>query len=771
MTTIVNMVSMVRTLDVAETGAGAFTALSSTFVFVLLLSVVSDANAQQVLRGHVHDAATREDVINANVLVVGTTHGTVTDESGHFEMTLEAGAYTLRVSAIGYAAQSYAIQVGADELSPLHVALQPTIMLFDEVVINSDAEFVNDLAAPPRKLNATEDLLGRVPGAGFIQRANFAWEPVIRGMNGAQVGLVIDGVKVFGACVDKMDPTSAYVEVENLEKLELSKGGFDLNNASQIGGSVNLVTEKPRFDVPFHLSGETGYESVSTLRRARVVGGASYGNTAVRGSFSYKVADDFTPGGRDAIANSGYAKNNYKLDATQRLGGGHAVGASVLVDNAWDVGYPVLLMDATLASARIYSATHSWTPSSTGGWLRGLDTRVYHNTVDHWMDDFARDVSEREVMRAMNMPMFGKTRTSGFLSRAAMRFGIHNLGVTLDGYYTTAFGDMWMFSEFETIPDMYLLNLGDTVVRHGAVVADWQFPVSARANLRINGRIDHSPRDVESESARAVLEGRWETDELATTYSVPNLSATLEYAVNPTTRLRLSTATVGRLPSHVENYGHYVYNYVDGYFYTGNPGLKPERSRQVEVGVERYTARYAVRLGAYFNHIRNYIIGQDDGGFLSQSSTLRFRTYMNASAATLMGAELSGVVQVFRATELAASGSYTRGQNLDVDEPLPLIPPLSGLLSLRHTRQKFWGELEARAAMPQNRVSEIVAEEDGTDGYFVVNLRGAYQLPRGVEIKAGVENVFDYFYHEHLSFGNLPSRGRNLFMSVGFKIN
>jgi iron complex outermembrane receptor protein len=444
----------------------------SVLMIVLLSAFGTEAAAQVLVRGHVHDAATRDDVVNANVLVVGTGTGAVTDEGGSFVIRLTRGEYTLRISAIGYAAQTHAISVGQSDLEPLHVALQPTIMLFDEVVVSSDGEFVNDLAAPPRKLNATEDLLGRVPGADFIQRGNFAWEPVIRGLSGAQVGLVIDGIKVFGACVDRMDPTSAYVEVENLEKLELSKGGFDLNNASQIGGSVNLVTEKPRFDMPFFLNTESGYESVAALRRVRVVGGASYRNTAVRGSYSYKIADDFSPGGHDPIYNSGYRKNNYKLDAAQRLGRGHTVLASVLADNAWDVGYPVLLMDATLASARIYSAAHTWEPSTTGGVLRAAETRVYYNTVDHWMDDFARDVSQRAVMRSMNMPMFGKTRTMGLLSRTNARVGRHNISFTLDGYRTLAFGDMWMFSEFPTIPDMHLLNLGDTEVRHGAVAAD-----------------------------------------------------------------------------------------------------------------------------------------------------------------------------------------------------------------------------------------------------------------------------------------------------------
>lgn len=726
--------------------------------------------AQHTVRGHIVDAASEESIIHANILVVGTAMGAATDTEGRFTLVLNTGTHTLRISAIGYTTEALTVAITDEAPEPLNVLLHPSIVLHDEVLVNADAPLTNDLAAPSNKLNATEDLVDRIPGADFIQRANFAWEPVIRGMNGGQVGLVIDGIKVIGACVDKMDPTSAYVEVENLEKLELTKGGFDLTHASQIGGAVNLVTQKPRFDQPFYMNGEMGYESVSALRRVRVVGGAAHKNTSVRGSFSYKKSDDFTPGDANAITNSGYQKNNYKLDLAQRLGGHHQLTASFLADNAWDIGYPVLLMDATLAQARIYSLAHNWQTDHHASWLHAWETRFYHNTVDHWMDDFDRDVAQREVMRAMNMPMYGYTRTSGGISTLDMHIGKQNLSVTLDAYRTKSFGDMWMFSLFPSIPDMYLLNLGDIDVQHGAITADWSRPLSAKLQARSNLRFDYSWRDVERAEARAVLKGRWDRDELARTYAFPNASLSLAYALQPATQLRLSVANVGRLPTHVENYGHYVYNYVDGNFYSGNPGLKPERSSQVELSFERTTTRFAFRINAFYNYIQNYIVGENDDGLVGGTSTFRFRVYTNASEATLMGGEFSGLLNLTPRMQLAGTAAYSRGHNLEFDEPLPLIPPLFGTLSLRYDHGKLWGEVEARGAAPQNRVATILAEEDGTDGYFVLNMRSQYTLPRGLQLKAGIENLFDYFYHEHLSFGNLPSRGRNVYLALAVSI-
>jgi len=735
----------------------------------LALPHLSAAQDAQPLKGVVLDDLSGQSIPLATIIVTGTQYGTAADYEGQFELVLRPEHHMLRISAVGYTSRIIHITPDMRQGEPVTFRLEPSVLNVDEVVVSGDRALVDDPSASSHNQNATEDLMDRIPGADFIQRANFAWEPVIRGMNGGQVGVVIDGMKVVGACIDRMDPTSAYVEVENLERLELTKGGFDLSMGSQIGGTVNLMTQRPSFDEDPFVSTEVGFESASMLRRGRVVAGMAKGKTSVRGSWSYRVADDFSAGGGQSLPGSGYEKNNYKIDATRILNHAHQLTGSFLADNAWGVGYPVLLMDATLAKARISSLTHTWERHMTDGALGEAETRVYYNTVNHWMDDYQRDVFDRPVMRGMYMPMYGKTETAGLISRWGFHFGPSRLNLTLDAYQTDSFGDMWMFSVFENIQDMYLLNLGDIRVRHGAVAADWSTPLSDNLVGRLNVRWDLSTRAVLNDQAVAILQGRWGNEDLARTYSFGNISASFEYALNPITRLRLSLANVARLPTHVENYGHYVYNYVDGFFYTGNPNLKPERSSQMEIGIERWTSRYGVSASVFGNWIRDYIVGLSDAG-LSDNEIYRFRVYQNASSASLVGFEVSAVADIARGFSVAATSSYTRGQNHELDEPMFLIPPLSAQLSLRYDRPTYWAEIESRMAMPQERIAESIAIEDVTDGYFIVNARGSYQLQESTSIRFGIDNVFDTFYHEHLSFGNLPNEGRNVYLSVSYTL-
>ena len=739
---------------------------NSVLILLLgLLAIGQTASAQFHVHGVVRDAISNETIPFATVRV--GSGGVAANLDGQFEVHLDVGVTAILISSVGYESQTIEITQSYSMDAPIVVALHRDLLNVEEIVVSGHAHQIDDPASSARNANGMEELFDRVPGADLLSRANFAQEPVIRGLSGGQIGLVIDGMPVIGACVDKMDPSTSYVEADNLQRLELSKGGFDLTNSSQIGGTINLVTAKPNFDEPFGLNAAMGYSSAAFGRNGRVAANIAHKGAAVRASYTYRDAGDFLPGNGVRIAESGFRKNNYKLDYAQKLSMAHKLSASMLVDNAWDVGYPVLLMDATLAKARIYSLTHEH--HSMHGLLEHWESKIYRTTVNHWMDDFGRDVARRTVMRAMNMPMHGSTETIGGRSMIQLRKSTQKLGITLEAFQTKSFGDMWMFSQFESIADMYLLNLGDVRVRTGAAAIDYSLPLGALWTARVNGRLEISPRTVTNPQAAAVLAGHWGEENIDRRYAQGSASLSLQYVWKRMTRFRVSFAHVSRLPTHIENYGMYVYNYVDGYFYTGNPNLKPERSSQAEIGIEHASKGLILRSSVYANYIDNYIMGRSDASLPSASSTLRFRLYDNARAAVLLGGELSGIAIIGQRFEVAATASYTWGQNLELEEPLYLIPPLTSTVSLRYTRSRSFSEIETRMAMPQNRVARIVAQEDGTDGYLTVNLRNRTTIGYGVSVESALENVFNAYYHEHLSFGNLPSLGRNLRMTMVYQ--
>ena len=60
-----------------------------------------------------------------------------------------------------------------------------------------------------------EDILSRLPEMSLIRRGTYGMEPAIRSLSGGQINVLIDGMRIHGACTDKMDPATIYISTWN----------------------------------------------------------------------------------------------------------------------------------------------------------------------------------------------------------------------------------------------------------------------------------------------------------------------------------------------------------------------------------------------------------------------------------------------------------------------------------------------------------------------------------------------------------------------------
>ncbi len=744
---------------------------------LLLLSLVIAASAHAQpsdVTGRVLEARTMVAVPGATVRVDGTSRGTAADADGRFRLALQPGDAVLLVTSVGYAPLRVSVEeVQRDGM----IHLTPEATAFSSVTVEGEHAVAGAPSAPTRTSATTEDLLQRLPGVRMISRANFASEPAVRGYSGGQISLTIDGMPVYGACVDRMDPASSYVEPENLRAVEVTRGAGDLSQGSQIGGSVDLATQRPRAGAPLAVQAETGVESNGLARRVRGAASGSAGPLAVRVSGSYRGSGDYAPGGRGAIETSGYQKRNLAASAALDLADGHTLRAQLITDDAWLVGYPALLMDAVLAQARIGSLSYEGAADGLHRLgLHHLDARLYANRVDHYMDDRERNVLAREVMRGMYMPMGGYTEVVGARAEAMRTVAGTALTLTADGHRLRQFGDMTMYSLYPGIRDMVLLNVGDVQAVNGSVALQARRALSPRLAVSASGRLDATARDVGRESMRQLFERRTGDADVGRRLLVPSASLTATYALSPQTQLRLTLADAGRLPSVVEQYGHYVYNYVDGYFYTGDPDLAPERSRQLELGLAHASSRLAIEASAFAHQLRNVVVGLADADVIAglAGSTYRFRLYDNAERGWMAGGEVSALAPLGGGLEAAASVSAAYGQNVTFSEPLPMVPPVGGVVALRYDRRSLSAEIETRWALGQDRVARFTYAERPTDGFAVASVRAGWRpttgAAAGLYVQVGVENVFDTYYQEHLAISDLAARGRSATVSLGIDL-
>lgn len=133
---------------------------------------VSQQN-ERIIKGVVKDA-TGETVIGANVSVVGSTNGTVTDIDGNFSLKVPAGA-TLKISFIGYKD----VNVKVTNQQSLNIVLEDDSQALDEVVVvgfgsqkrvnlTGAVSTVKAEALESRPVtNVSQALQGVVPGLNF----------------------------------------------------------------------------------------------------------------------------------------------------------------------------------------------------------------------------------------------------------------------------------------------------------------------------------------------------------------------------------------------------------------------------------------------------------------------------------------------------------------------------------------------------------------------------------------------------------------------------
>jgi outer membrane cobalamin receptor len=208
--------------------------------------------------------------------------------------------------------------------------------------------------------------------------------------------------------------------------------------------------------------------------------------------------------------------------------------------------------------------------------------------------------------------------------------------------------------------------------------------------------------------------------------------------------------------------------------FTDNPGLKPERSRSLEIGVTQALATGAVQIDAtaFFNNYDDLIISV---GSLRDVSRYRTDNVSNARAA---GLELGAAWQGRRGVSLRAAYTWLDTEIRAVDstaqapsphrvgDPLLRRPRHSGavILNWSDERWSLFGSLDSRG---ETLDAEPAFGPSGglfrNPGRTLVDVGGGFHLARGIEILARALNLFDREYEEVLGY---PSPGRTAFIGV-----
>jgi iron complex outermembrane receptor protein len=115
--------------------------------------------------------------------------------------------------------------------------------------------------------------------------------------------------------------------------------------------------------------------------------------------------------------------------------------------------------------------------------------------------------------------------------------------------------------------------------------------------------------------------------------------------------------------------------------------------------------------------------------------------------------------------------SYVYAKNQDLDESLPLTPPLVTRFNLGFQREKVWAKATYTITSKQSEIATSFGEQ-ATDGYGIMDLSFGTKPFQHFTVGVAASNIFDVAYHNHLNFsfvnqadyGRVPINdpGRNL---------
>ncbi len=732
------------------------TKLSLLFLFwCIALNAYAQKRTLTVL-----DKSSSEPIINAHIMDYEDIVFAVTDVNGR--VTIPESRERFQVHALGYLLSRYVLSEAADTLF-----LIPTILHTDQSVVvyayDGNKANVKDYQST-QSHHTLDHFLNNIDGVSMIQRGAFGWEPSVRGQSDQRMNLTIDGMQIFKACVDKMDPISSYIESNNLSKLKIDKSGSGVAENGNGNSSINLISKKPEF-APFKLDVTSGYRVPDEYRVIAVNSNYSMKNTAFQLSGSIKKASDLHAGKDSVIDNTQFSKMNLNVGMKHVFRSENSVEVNFITDKATDVGYPALLMDATKALANILRVQYNWKDSGNPFQLNSA--MVYGNSIRHWMDDYNRDVSQRPVMTGMYMPMYGSTGTLGSKWSGYATIAKHKFEWYLNGFVSEAKGDMLMQSLDTSIEDMYIYNMDDVITKNTSLGGKHSFMLTPRFIIKVEESVSFTSLATNSDNYASMFESLYNKEYKPRNKFLLSGSATAVWLAKENWSLSFSSIYSERLGNHIEMFGHYIYNYVDGYFYDGNPWLKPEKSLNLELNSILELDNHSLSVSLFHKQFSDYISGIVVGDV--SNNNFQFKQYQNLGNAIMLGGEIRLMNSFWNNLKTEVRAAYTYAQNTTLNDPLPLIPPLKGMNSVTYTKagNSFTANMEW--ALAQNRISNISSIEDKTSSHAIFNAVYSKVLFDG-NLTAIVEakNLYDTYYNEHTSIANIPEAGRSFMLTLKY---
>lgn len=615
-----------------------------------------------------------------------------------------------------------------------------------------------------KTLSSIDNYLEKSNKITMIKRGNYAWEAAMNNMNSDRLSVTIDGMQIFGACTDKMDPITSYVDVSNLEKVNVASGQSGSENGHCIGGGIDLQLPTSAFqNTGIKTNIDLGYETNGNYKTTGLDLEYSSDNFYLNTDGIYRKSDNYDAGGNTEVLYSQFEKYNISIQSGYKLNTNQSLDANIIYDRATNVGYPALPMDVSLAEALITSLSHNYTNNTS--FIKSLETKLYFNTITHIMDDSKRPI----VPIRMDMP--GWSNTYGFYSKATIKENKHNILLNFNGFYNRSLAEMTMYPNDPNQPAMFMYTWPDIRTLYSGIYTKDVITLNTFETVSASARLGYHKNRIAKEVGLESLQIFYPGINDSKSRLLTSFSSDYQLKKN------LFDITLGlgygeRAPTVSEGYGFFLYNSFDNFDYIGDPTLNTEKSFEANFKVNYHKNGFHLGIESSYFHIMDYIIGDIDASLSPMTiGSNGVKVYTALNHAAIFDVYLNSSFQLSNSFSINGTVGYNYGIGSN-NESLPFIKPFSYLAELNYNTNKFNAAIQLEGNGNQSKYGSFYGEDE-TPQYAVLNFNLGnmfYIKDHKIILKYGIENILDKNYSTFADWNNIPRQGRNFYMNVSYLI-
>jgi iron complex outermembrane receptor protein len=600
----------------------------------------------------------------------------------------------------------------------------------DPLVITTDPK------APRQPIPAHDgaDYLKTIPGFDVIRKGGTDGDPVLRGMAGSRINILLDGEQILGGCGNRMDPPTAYVFPESYDRVTVLKGPQTvLYGPGNSAGTVLFERDIKRFVQPdWKLNGSLTFGSFGRNDQVVDVRGGTSAFYA-QGVATRTDADDYKDGEGRSV-HSMYTRWSRSAavgltpddDTRIELSAVRSDGKAAYADRTMDgVKFDRDNLGLKFEKRKISALVEK------------IEANVYYNYIDHVMDNYSLRTKPTTSMYMVSNP---DRETTGGRFAAVLR-PAEALKLTLgadlqDNKHTLRTAS----SASKAVADAYtsLARAEDANFSQMGVFGEGTYFLGERDRVLAGLRTDRWEAQDKRRTSGLVSAGKSRNESLNSGF----IRYERDFAAADT--YYVGFGHTERFPDYWELISASKESLTtNSAFYTN-----PEKTNQLDIGAIYNRGNLSASVSAFYNRIDDFI--------LIDTVSKAGKTIVRNVDATSWGGEAGVNYRLNDHWSADGSLAYVRGNNKTDGVPLSQLPPLEMRLGATYD-DKVWsagGLLRLVAEQDRFAVGKgnIVGQDLGrTPGFAVFSANGSYRPKKGMLLAVGVDNLFDRKYAEHIS--------------------